>query len=325
MKLGVIGAGSWGTALAITAGRAGSEVILWSRNENIAEEINTKRLNSKYLGTALIHENIKATSDITEILACDAIIFVVPAQSLREIVCSLSQFGEGIPLVICSKGIEQESLSLMSNVVAEYFPKNPIAILSGPNFADEIAKGLPACATLACKDKNVADKIISMIGNKLFRLYYSDDAIGAQIGGAVKNVLAIACGIAIGRGLGENARAALVTRGIAEIGRLCAKIGGKPETLMGLSGIGDINLTCTSEKSRNMHLGVEIGKGKFLAEIMSDGKTVEGVATSKSVSMLAEKLGIEMPIANAVRAILHNNTSIEETINSLLTRPFAPE
>jgi glycerol-3-phosphate dehydrogenase (NAD(P)+) len=331
MKLGVIGAGSWGTSLAIAAGRAGSDIVLWSRSSDVTNDINNNQLNSKYLGNISIHQNVKATCDIKDIAGCDAILLVIPAQGLRVFLSLLLESKSGaiinsaIPLVICAKGVEQDSLSLMSDVVSKYFPENPIAILSGPNFADEIAKGLPACATIACADASAADKIIQMMGSKFFRLYYSDDVIGAQIGGSVKNILAIACGIAIGKGLGENARAALVTRGIAEIGRLCVKMGGKQETLLGLSGIGDIMLTCGSEKSRNMSLGIAIGKGVSLSEILENGKTVEGVKTSQSVAMLAHKLGVDMPITCAVKSILHDNADIDKAVHMLLERPFSAE
>ncbi len=324
MTIGVIGAGSWGTALAIASARGGNNVIIWSRHEDVANDINNNHLNSKYLGLTSVHENIKATITIEDLFSCDVILLAIPAQSLRDGIKDYL-IPSSIPLVICSKGVEQSSLALMSEVVADYFKDNPIAILSGPNFSDEIANGLPACATLACANKAAADKIISLLGNKLLRLYYSGDVIGAQIGGAVKNVIAIACGIAIGKGLGENARAALVTRGITEIVRLCIKMGGRQETLMGLSGIGDIMLTCGSEKSRNMYMGVQIGKGIALDILMANGKTVEGVATSKSVADLAEKLGVDMPITNAVKRILHENASIENTIKALLERPFAVE
>jgi len=324
MKLAVLGAGAWGTALAISAGRAGSDVTLWSRNSDVAADINNKHLNPKYLGQLPIHEQTNATCSISESLNSDAILLAVPAQALRGI-CKEIRAKTNAPLVVCAKGVEQGSLSLMSEIVAECCPNNVVAILSGPNFADEVAKGLPACATLACGDKDVAEKIIKMLGSKLFRLYYTDDVVGAQIGGAVKNVIAIACGVAIGKGFGENARAALVTRGIAEMGRLSIKLGGKQETLLGLSGIGDIMLTCASEKSRNMSLGLEIGKGRAISEILKSGKTVEGLFTSKSVSLLAEKLGVDMPITNAVKAILHDEASVSDTVAYLLERPVSAE
>lgn len=325
MKIGVIGAGAWGTALAIAATRAGSEVVLWSRRPQIVDDINRNRFNSKYLGGIQINKNITATLDIADVNWCDAILLVVPAQQLRGVCEKLGSIDKKVPFVICAKGVEHDSFALMSDVFAEYFPGNPVLILSGPNFADEVAKGLPACATLACEDKNAADKVISGLGSSTMRLYYSDDVIGAQIGGAIKNVIAIACGVAIGRGLGENARAALVTRGLAEIGRLCKKMGGKQETLLGLSGIGDIMLTCGSEKSRNTHFGIELGRGIKLEDVLAEGKTVEGVVTSKSVSMLADRLGVDMPISKAVKAILFDNAGIAETIKTLLERPFTDE
>jgi glycerol-3-phosphate dehydrogenase (NAD(P)+) len=324
MKLGVLGAGAWGTALAIAAGRAGSDVCLFSRSGTVADDINNKHLSPKYLGHIAIHQQINATCNIADIFNSDAILLAVPAQNLRA-VCMEIAAKTNAPLVICAKGVEQASLALMSEIVQECCPQNLIGIVSGPNFADEVAKGLPACATLASKDAAVAEKIIKMLGHKLFRLYYSDDVIGAQIGGAVKNVLAIACGIAIGSGFGENARAALVTRGISEMGRLSVRLGGRQETLLGLSGVGDIMLTCASEKSRNMSLGMEIGKGRDISAILKAGKTVEGVATSKSVALLAEKMGVDMPITNAVKAILHEQASVANTVEYLLERPVLAE
>ena len=326
-KVVVIGSGAWGTSLAVAARRAGSDVVIWSRSSDVVDDINNNHLNHKYLGQIGLESNIIATCDIAAICNCDAILLAVPTNGLRgvcqEILKKISPESKSYPpLIICSKGVEQGSLALMSEVVSEYFPGNVIAVLSGPNFADEVAKGLPACATLACKDKIAAEQIVRMLGNKLFRIYYSDDLVGAQIGGAVKNVIAIACGIAIGCGFGENARAAIITRGIAEIGRLSIKMGGRQETLLGLCGVGDITLTCSSEKSRNMSLGIQIGKGIDLSNILSAGKTVEGVATSKSVTLLAEKLGVEMPITNAVKAILHDNKTVTDMVEYLLERPF---
>lgn len=383
MKIGVVGSGVWGTALAIAAVRAGSTVEIWSRNSDVAADINIHHRNSKYLPYIKLSHDIIANTNISCAANCDAILLVVPAQNLREI-CKLISYSHHVtadssrikssaasvkgvvkinknikgmfdiiyktlrnnknmmptpvpslpvnvgikkdtPIVICAKGVEQGTLSLMSDIVLEYFPNNPVAVLSGPNFADEIAKGLPACATLACSDKGAADKLIASLGSRLFRIYYSNDMIGAQIGGSIKNVIAIACGISIGMGLGQNASAALVTRGMAEIGRLCKRMGGRQETLLGLSGLGDIVLTCGSEKSRNMSLGIEIGKGGNVDEILAVHKTVEGVETSKSVSILAKKLGLEMPITNAIKAILHDHASVEETVKKLLERPFTAE
>ena len=215
----------------------------------------------------------------------------------------------------------------MSEVVGTILPNNPIAVLSGPNFADEAARGLPTATTIACADASLGERLLYAIGGKLFRPYYSDDIIGTQVGGAVKNVIAIACGIAVGHGLGENARAAIITRGMAEMTRLCIAKGGKPETLSGLSGIGDLLLTCSSEKSRNMSLGIAIGKLGRVAEDIPTGRrgVTEGVATAESVTELAQKLGISMPICAAVQHILYDKAPIREAISELLERPFTVE
>lgn len=323
-KTGIIGAGSWGTALAVTSFTAGCEVLVWSRGAEAADSINNSNENSKYLPGIKLPKDIRATTKMADMAACDALLLVVPAQNLHDICNEMKSaaIGKNIPLVICCKGIEQGSLRLMSEVVADILP-NPIAILSGPNFAAEIAMGLPACATIACEDEKLGMQLTEMLGSPFFRTYFSPDIIGAQVGGAVKNVLAIACGIAIGKGLGENARAALVTRGMTEIIRLCLAKGGKMETLMGLSGIGDIMLTCGSRASRNMSLGLALGQGGTMAS--SKGKVTEGVATAQSVTELAAKLGVEMPIAKAVNDILYNGANIDSTVKNLLQRPLRVE
>jgi glycerol-3-phosphate dehydrogenase (NAD(P)+) len=232
------------------------------------------------------------------------------------------------PIIIATKGIERVSLSLMSEVVADIFPNNPILILSGPNFAAEVAKGLPSATTLACTDKALANEMIYAIGGKYFRPYYTDDVVGAQIGGAVKNVIAIACGIATGCGFGENARSALITRGLSEMARLCVAKGGRSETLMGLSGFGDLVLTCGSPTSRNMSLGIEIGKQQLkVKEILAINhkKLAEGVATSESVTQLANQMGVHLPICRTVYEIVTQEKPIEKAINELLERQFSAE
>ncbi len=327
MKTGIIGAGAWGTALAITSHSAGCEVTLWSRDPILTFEMNTTHKNTKYLGNIKLPEAIIATSTLSDIINCDVLLLVIPAQKLREICTELKklELNKNVPLVICCKGIEQKTHKLMSEVAAEILP-NPVAILSGPNFASEVARLLPACATLACENSELGMKLVQNLGSKLFRIYYSPDVAGAQVGGAVKNVLAIACGIAIGRGLGENARAAIVTRGMAEIGRLCAAKGGKAETLMGLSGLGDIMLTCGSRSSRNMSFGYALGEGKPATDILEDNEMVtEGVATAQSVTELANSLGVDMPICQAVNDIIYNKADIEVAVKELLRRPLTIE
>lgn len=328
MKIGVAGAGAWGTALAITSNHAGCDVLLWARKSEIAEEINSTQKNSNYLPNIKLDKKIRATSSLIDIIDCNALIITVPAQTLRDFCISLKNNGikNNVALIICCKGIEQVTHYLMSEIVAEILPHNPVAILSGPNFASEIASGLPAAATLACKEQQIGMQLVTALGSKLFRIYYSPDITGAQVGGAVKNVLAIACGIAIGRGLGENARAALVTRGVAEISRLCVAKGGAVETLMGLSGLGDIMLTCGSLTSRNMALGAELGKGRKASEILkATDKITEGVATAQSVVELADILKIDMPICRAVNNIIYNDADVDKTVNELLGRPLTAE
>lgn len=326
--IGVVGPGAWGTALAVLARRAGSEVTLWSRNVNVVESILERRTNDIYLPGVFIDPSIHVTTEIEQVSKTDALVLAIPAQYLRPVCITLSDLiGSQVPLVIATKGIERGSLALMSEVVQTILPENPIAILSGPNFADEAARGLPTASTLACLDKMLAEKLLYALGGKMFRLYISDDLTGTQIGGAVKNVIAIACGIATGKKLGENARAALITRGLTEIQRLCIAKGGQKETLMGLSGMGDLLLTCSSPKSRNMALGIAIGKGGKFEEGISYVKrgVTEGVATAESVTDLAQKLGVTVPICTAINRILHEHASVMDTITELLDRPFSQE
>lgn len=326
--IGVVGAGAWGTALAVLARRAGTDVTLWSRNPNVIEPIQQKRMNDAYLPNIYIDPTIQVTDRLQDLSRSDTLILAIPAQYLRSVCIMLSDLIDtDLPLVISTKGIERGSLALMSEVVSTILPSNPLAILSGPNFADEAAKGLPTATTLACQDKDLGERLLYAIGGKHFRPYLSDDLIGTQIGGAVKNVIAIACGIALGRGMGENARAALITRGLAEMTRLCLSKGGKPETLMGLSGIGDLLLTCSSDKSRNTSLGMEIGRSGNVDDIIPKQRrgVTEGIATAESVTQLAQKLGIAMPICFAVQQILYEHSSINDTIAQLLERPFTQE
>ena len=232
----------------------------------------------------------------------------------------------GTPIVICAKGIEERTGALLSEVVVEALPQAPLALLSGPTFAAEVAAGFPTAITLAASDPALGQRLVQSLGSRAFRPYYTDDVAGAQIGGAVKNVIAIACGIVVGRQLGDNARAALITRGLAEMARLALAKGGRGETLMGLSGLGDLTLTCTSLQSRNHSLGVALGEGKRLAEILAARHSVaEGVTSASATAALAERLRIDMPIVAAVDAILHRGAAIDATIEALLSRPFRSE
>lgn len=325
--VGVVGAGAWGTALAIAARRAGRDVRIWARDEAVAEAIGRRHENPLYLPDVTIDTGIAATTDLATVADADIVLLVTPAQHLREIVRGLApHLSRETPLVICSKGVEQESGALMSDVLRDAAPAAPTAVLSGPTFAIELARDLPTAATLASADPELARRLASEIGSRTFRLYHSGDLVGVQIGGAVKNVIAIAAGVVEGRALGDNARAALVTRGLAEIGRLAAALGGESRTLMGLAGLGDLMLTCSARQSRNFSLGIALGEGRSLAEVMSYRHSVaEGVHTARSVVTLAARVGVEMPICSAVDAVLHSGADIATAIGALLARPFTAE
>ncbi len=328
--VGVIGAGAWGTALAMLANRAGSRATLWTRNHQVIDAMKTRRENAQYLPDVFIDPAIEVTHDSEFVSTCDVLVLTIPAQSIRTVAIALSDgVPSTLPVVIATKGIERGSLMLMSEVVQSILPHNPIAILSGPNFAREAAAGLPTASVLATHHATLAEKISFALAGKMFRLYSNADTIGTQIGGACKNVLAIAAGIVEGRGLGENARAALITRGLAEMIRIARAKGGAEETLMGLSGIGDVLLSCTSTKSRNYALGVALGRvsDDKLAPMLAHrgGALTEGVATAESVTQLARKLGVTMPIAFAVQDILGGNLPVTHAIERLLERPMGSE
>lgn len=328
LRVGVIGAGAWGTALAVLANRAGSDVTLWSRNEQVVEVVRDKRINDIYLPDVFLDPAIRITTHLPQVCDSDLLILSIPSQSMRTLCINLSDLTlPDLPLIITTKGIERGSLLLMHEVVASILPSNPLAILSGPNFAKEAALGMPTATAIACADREMAERIRFAIGGRLFRPYLSDDLIGTEIGGAVKNVIALACGIAAGRRYGENARAALITRGLAEMSRLALVKGGKVETLMGLAGIGDLVLTCTSTQSRNFSLGYALGQGRELHEVLP-GKAhglTEGVMTADSLHELAMKLGVSMPLCATVYQILKGRVTVEEGIEQLLSRPFTEE
>ena len=326
-RVGIVGAGAWGTALALVARRAGRDVVIQAYEPEVADAIATRRENPEYLPGIALDPAIRATRHVADAAAADAVLLAVPAQFLRNVCKRLRpSWKDGTPAVICAKGIEQETLALMSEVVEETLPEARIAVLSGPTFAREVARELPTAVTLATTDQALGEALASAIGTPRFRTYLSTDVVGAQLGGAVKNVLAIACGIVIGRGLGDNARAALITRGLAEIVRLGHAKGAKPETLMGLSGIGDLALTCHAMQSRNFSVGVAIGKGERLDDILKQRKSVaEGVFTASSVVGLARKVGVEMPICTAIDQVLNHFADIDAAITSLLARPFKAE
>ncbi|WP_328703031.1 NAD(P)H-dependent glycerol-3-phosphate dehydrogenase [Arenibaculum pallidiluteum] len=326
-RIGVIGGGAWGTALAVAAERAGRPAVLWARETETVRAIARDRANPRYLPGIALDPGPGATTDLAEAAACDAVLLVVPAQFLRGVCRTLAPLlPGGTPVVVCAKGIELGTGALMTEVVTAELPRNPVAVLSGPTFAAEVARGLPTAVTLACADGEIGRSLAEALGSLSFRPYWSADLVGAEVGGAVKNVLAIACGIVAGRGLGDNARAALITRGLAEIVRLGVRLGGRPETLMGLSGLGDLTLTCTSMQSRNTSLGMALGQGRTLDEILAERHSVaEGVATSRAVTDLAARLGVDMPICAAVDTILARGGAIDETIAALMSRPLKAE
>ena len=327
-RLAVIGGGAWGTGLAQALVRAGREVTLWVRERAVAEEIAETNENRSFLPEVPLSPEIWATADLAEAVdGAEALLLAVPAQYLRQTARTLqAHAGPETPLVICAKGIEDGTLALMSEVLEAELPGWPVAVLSGPTFAAEVARGKPAAVTLAARDPVLGDRLAAAIGSRAFRPYLSDDVVGAQIGGAVKNVVAIACGIVDGRQLGENARAALITRGLAEISRLALAKGARAETLTGLSGLGDLTLTCTGAGSRNHSLGAELGRGRAIRDVLKSRRSVaEGVFSARATVTLAERLGVDMPIAQAVDAVVNREAEIAATIEDLLARPLKSE
>ena len=326
--LTVIGGGAWGTALASVAVRAGAEVVLWARDPAIVEAINQRHENPPFLPGIELDRAIVAATDIAAATAdAEAVLIAVPAQFLRGALAVLAPLmPPAVPLLLCAKGIEVVSLKTMSEIAAEIVPQAPVAVLSGPSFASEVARGLPTAVTIASRDPGLARAYVAALGSGRFRPYSSTDTIGAEIGGAVKNVMAIACGIVEGRGLGDNARAALITRGLAEIVRLGLAKGAEAETFRGLSGLGDLVLTCTGGQSRNYALGTALGGGMRLAQALAGQRSVvEGVATAGAVAALAARLGIEMPVTAAVDGVLHRGLAIDAMIDALLSRPYRSE
>lgn len=328
-RISVIGAGAWGTALADILSRAGRRVTLYARDASLAAGINASHENKTYLPGAPLHENIAATADLgAAVKDAEIVLLATPAQYLRGLLTVLAPLlPAGVPLVNCAKGIEMTTGYLLSEVVREIAPAHPYAVLSGPTFAAEAVRGLPTAitfATTASEDTGL-HWAASMRG-PAFRPYFSPDVIGVEIAGALKNVIAIACGIVEGRGLGQNAKAAVMTRGIAEIRRLGVKRGAQNETFLGLAGLGDLTLTCSSMTSRNYSLGFEFGQGKTLKQILAERRTVsEGVTTSWAVADYAEAQGVDMPICLAVREILHHGADVGMIVSGLLSRELKKE
>ena len=326
-RIGIVGGGAWGTALAMIAVRAGREVVVWAHEPEVVDDISQRHINPLYLPGVALDPKILATGDWVRAAEADAVLMTMPAQHVRRIARALAPaWRKDTPALICAKGIEQDSGALLSEVLAEELPGVEVAVLSGPTFASEVARELPTAATLAARDPELAAALAQALGTPRFRIYTGGDVVGVEIGGAVKNVLAIACGMIEGRKLGDNARAALMTRGLAEMTRLAIAKGGEMRTLMGLSGLGDLTLTCNAVQSRNFSLGVALGRARPLADILAERTTVaEGVFSASSVVALAAKLKIEMPICAAVDAVLNRGANLDATIAALLARPVGAE
>lgn len=325
--VGVIGAGAWGTALALVCARAGLDVTLYAREAEVTQDVNALHENRTFLPGVALDPGVRAVSSPGDLAGRDLYLNVTPAQHLRA---SLRAFAPvvtaGTPMVLCAKGIEQGSLKLMTEVLAETLPDARPAVLSGPSFAAEVARGLPTAVTLACPDEALGAALARAVAGPAFRPYAATDMVGAEVGGAVKNVLAIACGVSEGRGLGRSAHAALITRGFAELSRMAVALGGRAETVAGLCGLGDLVLTCSSPQSRNMSVGLALGQGKTLKDALAGKVSVaEGVASAPAVRELAARIGVEAPICEAVAAILAGEVGVEAAITGLLSRPLKSE
>ena len=323
MRIGIVGAGAWGTALAQVAA-AGGETLVWALEPEVAEAINGTHENPLYLKGVALDPSIRATSALADLEECDAFLVVTPAQHVRTVLGRLAAAGR--PLVLCAKGIEAGSGLLMHEVAESLHPGSPIAVLSGPTFAHEVAAGLPTAVTLAAEDRGLGERMIARIARPAFRPYLSADVAGAEVGGAVKNVLAIACGVVEGRKLGLNARAALISRGFAEMTRFGLARGAQAATLAGLAGLGDLVLTCSSTSSRNFSLGKGLGEGARAADLLADRRTVaEGAFTAPVLQRAAEAAGVDMPIVDSVCALLVEEAHVDEVVERLLARPLRSE
>ena len=324
---GVIGAGAWGTALALVCARAGLNVVLQAREPEVVESITARRINEAFLPGVVLDDAISVTADLSGLSECDLVLAVPPAQFMRSTLAAYAPHHKtGAPIVLCSKGIERGSLKLMTEVLVETIPDAPAAVLSGPSFAADVSKGLPTAVTLACGDAVLGEALMETLSGPAFRPYLATDLIGAEVGGAIKNVLAIACGLSEGRRLGKSAHAALITRGFAEMTRLGVALGGEPETVAGLCGLGDLVLTCSSPQSRNMSLGLALGEGQSIEQALAGKRSVaEGYESAPAVRELAARLGVEMPICEAIAALLAGETSVDALIEALLSRPLKAE
>jgi glycerol-3-phosphate dehydrogenase (NAD(P)+) len=324
-RIGVIGGGAFGTAMACVIRRSGHDTVIWAREREVVAAINTDGVNPVFLPGLRVLPGIVATNDLAVAAAdADFLLLAPPAQHMRAVTTQLRPFlKDGTPVVTCSKGIERSTRALMSQVIAETLPGAPVAVLSGPSFAHDIAVDQPVGVTLACADLALGEQLAQMIGTPRFRTYLSDDVTGALLGGVLTNVLAIACGVEMGRKLGESARATLFARGLAEMARLGVAMGARLETFMGLSGAGDLSLSCNSRNSRNTSLGIALGEGRQLHDILRERVTVqEGVHSAESVVALARRHDVDMPIVMAVDQVLNHDAGVEEAIARLLAHPY---
>lgn len=325
-KIGIIGAGAWGCALAQTLANSGREVTIWAREAEVVDSINKQHENTMFLKGIPLNESIKATHNMQDIKDADVYLITTPAQHVRATIESMKELLAEKPFLICAKGIEIATGDLLADVAKQIIPNGKVGVLSGPTFASEIARGLPCAVTIAIEDKEAGDIVIEALGSKNLRAYLSRDVVGAQIGGAVKNVIAIASGVVHGRGLGESARCALITRGLTEMARLTKAMGAQRATLMGMCGVGDLMLTCNSMQSRNFSLGVALGEGKSLEEILGDRIAVtEGVHTAKAMRIIAKNFAVDMPVSLAVDEFLNQGADVEAVIERVLNRPLRRE
>ena len=324
-RIAVLGGGAWGTALANVAARAGRKVTLWEYDAANADELSRRR-ESKFLRGVRVEDSIAVTRDLAEAARAEALLLVVPAQAMRSVVKTLSgAMAPRTPIIACAKGIEHGTHKVMTEVISECAPNATPAILSGPSFAADVARGLPTAVTLAAHDETLAADLAKALASRTFRPYQSSDVRGVEIGGAAKNVLAIASGIVTGRGLGASASAALTTRGFAELVRFGRALGARTETMMGLSGLGDLILTCSSPQSRNFSFGVNLGKGDAVKDIHGKTGLAEGAFTAPVLLEMARERNVDMPISSAVAAVLAGGMSVDEAIESLLARPIRSE
>lgn len=326
-NISVIGAGAWGTALAITAKRAGNDVLVWAREEDVVTSINENHIN-KFLPSAVLPTDIRATTDMKQAIEfADVVLLVAPAQFTRSVLTDLKPMWKNdIPLVLCAKGIEVSSGLLLTEIAKEVLPDATIGILSGPGFAAEVAKGNPTATTIAAEDGKLAERLVQIMGSSVFRPYYSTDIVAPEVCGALKNVIAIAAGVVDGCGFGDNGRAALITRGLSEMARFARALGGHRSTVLGMSGVGDLVLTCCSTQSRNYSFGYKLGCNGNAAQVLAESTaTVEGVPTAAAVMKRARVLNVDMPICEAVENALYHNRPVSDILTELLSRPYKAE